>query len=88
MRRENCAPLPEPLSKDLTFLVREAWPSVVTGTALVDGRFSPGASLTITSEMNVDGIVFGDGIEQDALELPFGQVLTVQAAPIALHLVP
>ncbi len=88
MRRENCAPLPEPLSKDLTFLVREAWPSVVTGTAIVDGRFSPGTALTITSEMNVDGIVFGDGIEQDALELPFGQVLTVQASPIALHLVP
>lgn len=88
LRREKCAPLPEPLSKDLTFLVREAWPSVVTGTSIVDGRFSPGAALTVTSEMQVDGVVFGDGIEQDALELPFGQVLTVQAAPVALHLVP
>jgi hypothetical protein len=87
-QRARCAPLPEPLSKDLTFLVREAWPSVVTGTSIVDGRFSPGAALTITSEMNSDGIVFGDGIEQDALELPYGQVLTVQAAPVALHLVP
>jgi hypothetical protein len=80
--------LPQPLSRDLTFLVREAWPSVVTGTSLVDGRFGPGAALTLTSEMNTDGVVFGDGIEQDALELPFGQVLTVQVAPAALRLVP
>lgn len=88
LQREKCCALPEPLSKDLTFLVREAWPSVVTGTSLVDGRFSPGAALSITSEMNADGVVFGDGIEQDALELPFGQVLTVQASPVPLHLVP
>lgn len=88
LQRSRCAPLPEPLSKNLTFLVREAWPSVVTGTSLVDGTFGPGAALTITSEMNVDGVVFGDGIEQDALELPFGQVLTIQASLTPLHLVP
>lgn len=88
LRREGCAPLPSPLSKDLTFLVREPWPSVVTGTAIADGRFSPGQALQLTSEMNDGGVVFGDGIEQDALELPYGQVLTVQAAPVALRLVP
>ncbi|MDP2339572.1 MAG: hypothetical protein Q8O67_01330 [Deltaproteobacteria bacterium] len=88
MKREGCAPLPAPLSKDLTFLVREPWPSVVTGTDLRDGRYSPGEALILTSEMNDGGVVFGDGIEQDSLELPYGQVLTVQAAPIALRLVP
>ncbi len=87
-RREGCAPLPTPLSRDLTFLVREPWPSVVTGTDIADGLFSPGQSLILTSEMNDGGVVFGDGIEQDALELPYGQVLTVQAAPVALRLVP
>jgi NAD kinase len=88
MKREGCAPLPAPLSKELTFLVREPWPSVVTGTDIADGLFSPGQSLVLTSEMNDGGVVFGDGIEQDALDLPFGPVLTVQAAPVALRLMP
>ena len=88
LKREGCSPLPSPLSKELTFLVREPWPSVVTGTDLRDGKFAPGEALTLTSEMNDGGVVFGDGIEQDSLELPYGQVLTVRAAPVALRLVP
>jgi hypothetical protein len=87
LRRQACAALPEPLSADLTFLVREPWPSVRTGTDLADGRFSPGRSLRVTSEMNDGGVVFGDGIEQDSLELPFGQVITIQAARVPLMLV-
>lgn len=87
LRRQGCAPLPEPTSSDLTFLVREPWPSVRTGTSLADGRFGSDGALVVTSEMNDGGVVFGDGIEQDAIELPYGQVLTVQAAPIPLNLV-
>ena len=87
LRREGCAPLPTSLSKDLTFLVREPWPSVVSGTSIADGCICAEEFLRLTSEMNDGGVVFGDGIEQDALDLPFGQVLTVKAAPIALRLV-
>lgn len=87
LRREGCATLPEPLSPDLTFLVREPWPSVRTGTDVADGRFSPALQLVITSEMNDGGVVFGDGIEQDSLDLPYGQVLTISAAPVPLRLV-
>ena len=87
LRREACAPLPEPLSTDLTFLVREAWPSVRTGTSLTDGRFTSAQSLRVTSEMNEGGVVFGDGIEQDSLDLGYGQVVTIGAAPVPLRLV-
>lgn len=86
LRRVDGPVLPDVLSNDLTFLVREPWPSVQTGTDLVDGRFGPGVSLELTSEMNDGGVVFGDGIEQDALDLPFGQTLTVQPSAVPLQL--
>jgi len=87
IRRQGCATLPEPLSPDLTFLVREPWPSVRTGTDVADGRFGPDDRLVITSEMNDGGVAFGDGIEADALDLPYGQVVTIGAAPVPLRLV-
>ena len=86
LRRIDGAPLPAPSSSSLSFLVREPWPSVTTGTDLVDGSFGPGSSLQITSEMNDGGVVFGDGIEQDALDLPYGQLLTVQTSSLPLRL--
>jgi hypothetical protein len=88
LRRESAVRLPAPSSRDLAFLVREAWPSVATGTDVVDGALTPGTSLQVTSEMNEGGVVFGDGIEQDALDFAFGQVVDVRAAPSALRLVP
>lgn len=87
LRREGCPALPEPTSQDLAFLVREPWPSVVTGAQLAHARYAPGSSLIVTSEMNDGGVVFGDGIEDDHLELPWGQTVTVRAAPQALRLV-
>jgi NAD kinase len=87
LQRALSQPLPVPQSRNLSFLVREAWPSVVTGTSLVDGCIHPDAKLTLTSEMNEGGVVFGDGMEQDSVEFPFGQVMTVRAASIALQLV-
>jgi hypothetical protein len=85
-RREGAPALPDALSSNLCFLVREAWPSVVTGTRLMDGVLGVDDALVVTSEMNEGGVAFGDGIEDDRLELPWGQVLTVRRAPQALHL--
>jgi hypothetical protein len=85
MRRQGCPALPAPTSTTLAFLVREAWPSVATGTELVHGLLAD-ASLTITSEMNDGGVAFGDGIEEDRLELPYGQVVTLSRAEVALRL--
>ncbi len=85
--RLGAAPLPAPLAPELAFFVREAWPSVATGTALTDGVLAPGDVLTLTSEMNDGGTAFGDGIEDDRLDLPYGQRLTISRAPTTLQLV-
>lgn len=87
LRRVDAVALPDALSTDLCFLVREPWPSIATDADLVDGRFGGDRPLQIVSEMNDGGVVFGDGIEQDAIELPFGQTITVQPAKTPLRLV-
>jgi len=84
--RVDAPPLPGPLEPDLAFLVREAWPSVATGTSLVGGRIKPGERLTILSEMNEGGTIFGDGIESDRLELPYGQSVELSRAEEAMRL--
>ena len=86
LRRSGCPELPSPNSKDLVFLVREAWPSRTSGAELVHGLLHEAGNLTIASEMNDGGVCFGDGIESDHLELPYGQVLTIHRAPNSLRL--
>lgn len=86
-QRIDPAPLPGPLDADLAFYVREAWPSVATQATLTTGRLAPGETLMITSEMNTGGTVFGDGVEDDHLELGWGQTLTVSRAPTTMRLV-
>lgn len=78
-------PLPEPTSTDLAWFVREAWPSATTGATLTAGLLHDDQALQVRS--NHDGLVlFGDGIESDRLELPWGQQATISVAPTALHL--
>jgi NAD kinase len=84
--RVDAPPLPGPLEPDLAFLVREAWPSVTTGNHLVDGVIAPGQRLTILSEMNEGGTLFGDGIESDRLELPYGQSVELLRAEQSMRL--
>lgn len=79
--------LPAPGDGRLTFLVREAFPSVATGTDLTEGVIEPGASLSVTSEMNEDGVIFGDGIEADRVEFGYGMTVEVRAAATTLQLV-
>jgi hypothetical protein len=86
LRREKCPPLPGATASELVFLVREAWPSITTGTELVHGIVAPKERVVITSEMNDNGVCFGDGIEDDRLELPYGQVITIARAERALQL--
>ena len=79
--------LPDPADRALAFLVREPFPSIATGTSL-DGALIPtGQALVITSEMNDGGVLFGDGIEDDRLEFPFGARAEVTPAAETLRLV-
>ncbi|WP_181809634.1 NAD(+)/NADH kinase, partial [Streptomyces shenzhenensis] len=79
-------PLPAPTEDRLLWFVREAWPSPATGTALVAGELTASAALTLTVESD-RLIVFGDGIETDALELTWGQTVRVGTCARRLRLV-
>jgi len=77
--------LPEPEEAALVFFVREPWESVTTGADLREGQVDASAPLIVTSEMNAGGTLFGDGIEDDAIELDWA--LTATIAPSERRLV-
>lgn len=77
--------LPEPTDPMLAFFVREPWPSRTTGATVRHGRID--TPLAVVSEMNDGGVLFGDGIEEDAIPLPFARKVTVGRAAQDLVLV-
>ncbi|MGW2565294.1 hypothetical protein [Streptomyces sp. NPDC001537] len=77
--------LPRPTDDRLLWFVREAWPSPATGTSLVAGELAASARLTLTVESE-RLIAFGDGMEQDALQLTWGQSVRVGVADTSLRL--
>ncbi len=79
--------LPNATATTLVFFVREAFPSIATGTSVTEGLLESNSALQLTSEMNSGGVIFGDGIEADRIELRWGQRVTVHQADTALNLV-
>jgi hypothetical protein len=88
IRRERAREiaLPAPVSGEIVFFVREAWPSKATGATLTQGSVAPGQAMEVVSEMDEGGVVFGDGIETDRLEFSYGRRVTVRAAADRLRL--
>jgi hypothetical protein len=89
INRERPAPLalPDPQAGALAWFVREAWPSRATATNLTSGVLDPPERLALRSELGDGAVVFGDGIEQDALHLGWGQTVTIAPAATSLRLV-
>jgi NAD kinase len=85
--RRHDVPLPAPAEARLAYFVREAFPSVSTSTTLTEGVLGGAAALEVVSEMNEDGVVFGDGIEADRLDFRWGMRARVAVAPERLRLV-
>ncbi|MFE1286867.1 hypothetical protein [Streptomyces sp. NPDC058751] len=79
-------PLPGPKDERLLWFVREAWPSPATGTSLVAGELTGSGRLSLTVESD-RLVVFGDGMEGDAVELAWGQTVHVGVAGVRLRLV-
>ncbi|RSS66150.1 hypothetical protein [Streptomyces sp. WAC06614] len=78
--------LPAPCDPRLLWFVREAWPSPTTGTTLVAGELGRGQGLRLTVESD-RMVVFGDGMEGDAMELTWGQSVRLGIAGTSLRLV-
>ncbi|MFE6668239.1 hypothetical protein ACFVFH_32380 [Streptomyces sp. NPDC057697] len=83
--RRSGLPLPAPTDPRLLWFVREAWPSPATGTSLVAGELASGQGLRLTAESD-RLVVFGDGMESDALELTWGQTVRLAVSATSLRL--
>lgn len=78
--------LPGPTEDRLLWYVREAWPSPGTGTSLVAGELAARGRLSLTVESE-HLVAFGDGMEDDALDLTWGQTVRVGVCADRLRLV-
>jgi hypothetical protein len=89
INRQRAEPLalPAPTSLALAWFVREAWEGPVTGATLTAGMLGPSIELTVTCRLGAGGVVFGDGIEADRLDLEWGQRVTISADARPLQLV-
>jgi NAD kinase len=86
-RGDDPGTLPRPADPRLAFFVREAFPSVATGTSIRDGVVTREDTLAIVSEMNEGGTLFGDGIEDDAIDFRWGLRAGLRLAEERLRLV-
>lgn len=71
----------------LRFVVREAFPSRNTGTSLITGKVDNQLPLRVVSEMPDGGVIFADGMEQDALQFSAGFTALIAPAKQQARLV-
>lgn len=80
----HCGQIKEaPLAWDdnrLTFMVREAYPSRTTQADLIYGKINREDDFRVVSKMTARGVVFSDGIEEDAVEFNAGTEIVVGIA--------
>jgi hypothetical protein len=86
LERKSQVELPSPTAPQLAWFVREAWPSPATNTLATEGLISAEEQLAVVSGTD-RLVIFGDGIERDAIALPWGQSCSIGLAPTRLNLV-
>ena len=85
LERKSSLRLPSPEEDRLAWFVREAWPSPASGTACTEGTLSAGQELEVTAESD-RLVLFGDGVESDAIPLTWGQTARMRLADRSLRL--
>jgi NAD kinase len=85
--RHDKISLPTPEDDLLAFYVREAFPSISSGTNVTSGLINKNQTLIIISEINEGGVIFGDGIEADYLPFNWGSNASFTVADNKLALV-
>lgn len=75
----------DPAADELHFVVREAWPGRGFGASILEGRVTREQPLTIESRM--EGTIFADGIEADAMRFDAGVSVTIAPAERRVRLV-
>ncbi len=71
----------------LKFVVREPFPSRITGTGVIYGDVTTKRHLKIASNMAESGVIFGDGIESDYLEFNAGRSVVIKPADQKVYLI-
>ncbi len=85
LERHSSLALPAPTEARLAWFVREAWPSPATGTALTEGSLAGDEILQVTAESD-QLVLFGDGVESDAVPLTWGQTARLCISSRSLRL--
>jgi hypothetical protein len=75
------------LAEELSWYVREAWPSAATGVELTSGSLTAGAEVEVLVQSD-ELVAFGDGLEADRVRAFWGQSLRLGVSPKQLTLVP
>jgi len=75
----------DPAADELHFVVREAWPGRGFAATLIEGRVTHDQPLFIESRM--EGTIFADGIEADAVRFDAGVSVTISPAERRIRLV-
>lgn len=74
-------------ARSLCFCVREPFPSHTTGTSLVYGKIEERDTFKLASQMAEGGIIFSDGIVDDAIEFNSGTIASIGIASVQGQLV-
>lgn len=75
----------DPATDELHFIVREAWPGRGFAATLIEGRVTRDQPLLIESRM--EGTIFADGIEADAIRFDAGVTATITPSERRVRLV-
>ena len=67
-------------AQELTFAVREPFPSRSSSASIVFGSISQQSPMQLTSLMPENGVIFSDGIETDYLEFNAGTLASIEVA--------